>query len=86
MDDRVNFFRQPMGLLNIDHLLWRSEEILGEREFSRVEIIFDRYARTIWSGEIWDRISEDAELLGVSQAQVIIKIVREHYEREGCLG
>ena len=63
----------------MDHLLERADEIVGDRAITRVDIIFDRYVRTMWSGDIWDRISEDAERMGVSQAQVIIRIVREHY-------
>ena len=79
MDDRVNFFREPMGFLSINHLLGRTEEMVDDRELSRIDIVFDRYVRTMWSGEDWDRISEDAERLGISQAQVILRIVREHY-------
>jgi len=68
MDMRMNFFKEPRGFLNIDHLLERADEIAGDREFTRIDIIFDRYVKTMWSGDIWDRISEDAERLGVNQA------------------
>ena len=68
-----------MGFLNVDYLLGISDEIVDDRESTRGEIIFDRYAKTMWSREIWGRISEDAERLGISQAQVILRIVREHY-------
>jgi len=86
MDHRWNFFREPMGFLNIDTFLGRCEEIISEAEPAQVEILFDRYVRTVWPSDIWDCISEDAERLDVSQAQVIVRIVREHYERERCMG
>ena len=79
MDTR--FFNQPIGLLNVDHLLDRADGFFG-RVRDRMDVPVEFY----WPVCLWKRIVEDADERGMTPPQLVRLIVREHYEREGCMG
>lgn len=79
MDDRVNFFRQPMGFLNCEYLLGRADGFFG-----RVRDLVDLPIEFCWPIQLWRRVVEDADDRGITPPELVRQIVREHYERVGC--
>jgi len=74
----MNFVRQPMGLLNVDHLLERADSILR-----RVEVRMDVPVEFFWPVCLWRRIVEDADERGMTPPQIVRQIVRDYYSCEG---
>lgn len=65
----MKFFKQPIGLLNIDYLL------------ERAGVRYDGLADLLWPAGLWDRVVEDADERGIGPEQMLLHIVSQYYAR-----